>query len=63
MSCPDDATIEPSRMLAIRHAITHAQAGDLVLVAGKGHETWQIVGDLKLPFSDQEHVHLALEAL
>jgi UDP-N-acetylmuramoyl-L-alanyl-D-glutamate--2,6-diaminopimelate ligase len=63
MSKPDAAVVEPSRAQAIRYAINEAQAGDLVLVAGKGHEAWQVVGDLKVPFSDQEHVRSALEGI
>ena len=37
---------------AIDTAITEAQPGDLVLIAGKGHETYQIVGEQRLPFDD-----------
>jgi UDP-N-acetylmuramoyl-L-alanyl-D-glutamate--2,6-diaminopimelate ligase len=60
---PEKAIIEPSRARAIRLAIESAGKGDMVLVAGKGHEAFQVVGDLKLPFSDQEQVRSALEAL
>lgn len=41
---------------AIRTALDMAQAGDVVLVAGKGHEDYQIIGDKVLPFSDAEEV-------
>lgn len=41
-----------NREEAIRHALKTAQEGDIVLVAGKGHETHQIYGDLKFDFSD-----------
>ena len=44
------------REAAIRHAVGMLQAGDVLLVAGKGHETGQIVGDRTLPFSDHEVV-------
>jgi len=40
------------RKAAIAEAIRMAGAGDIVLVAGKGHETGQIVGELVLPFDD-----------
>ena len=40
------------RRTAIGQAIAMAQAGDIVLVAGKGHEQGQIVGDQVLPFDD-----------
>jgi len=59
----DKAIVESSRAHAIQLAINSAGEGDVVLVAGKGHEAFQVVGDLKLPFSDQEQVRSALEAL
>jgi len=45
-----------SRMRAIQHAIWHAQPDDVVLVAGKGHEDYQIVGKEVLEFSDRDTV-------
>jgi UDP-N-acetylmuramoyl-L-alanyl-D-glutamate--2,6-diaminopimelate ligase len=45
---------------AIRAAIEDLQPGDALLIAGKGHETGQIVGDKTLPFSDHEAVAAAL---
>jgi UDP-N-acetylmuramoyl-L-alanyl-D-glutamate--2,6-diaminopimelate ligase len=51
------------RRLAIRTAIAELAAGDVLLVAGKGHETGQIVGNEVLPFSDHEAVKTALEEL
>ncbi len=45
---------------AIRAAVNMLQAGDVLLVAGKGHETGQIIGDRTLPFSDQAVVRTAL---
>ncbi|MBO7300578.1 MAG: UDP-N-acetylmuramoyl-L-alanyl-D-glutamate--2,6-diaminopimelate ligase [Tidjanibacter sp.] len=44
------------RRQAIRAAIRMAEAGDVVLVAGKGHEDYQIIGSEKIHFSDQEEV-------
>jgi UDP-N-acetylmuramoyl-L-alanyl-D-glutamate--2,6-diaminopimelate ligase len=52
----------PDRREAIRQAIAEAEPGWAVLVAGKGHETYQILGDKKLPFSDIEETVKALEA-
>jgi UDP-N-acetylmuramoyl-L-alanyl-D-glutamate--2,6-diaminopimelate ligase len=51
----------PDRRAAIREAIAAARPGWAVLVAGKGHEREQIVGDKKLPFSDLEEIGKALE--
>jgi UDP-N-acetylmuramoyl-L-alanyl-D-glutamate--2,6-diaminopimelate ligase len=48
------------RAEAIRTAIAALQPGDALLIAGKGHETGQIVGDRILPFSDHETVAAAL---
>lgn len=51
----------PDRREAIRQAIDAAGPGWAVLVAGKGHESEQIIGDKKLPFSDIEEIGAALE--
>ena len=48
---------------AIAQAIKETEAGDCVLVAGKGHEDYQIVGDQRLHFSDRECAIQVLEAL
>ena len=48
------------RASAIRFAIDHLEPGDALLIAGKGHETGQIIGDRVLPFSDHEAVAAAL---
>lgn len=41
------------RYQAIRHALLYAKEGDFVVIAGKGHETYQITGDSVLPFDDR----------
>ena len=46
--------IEPDRREAIHAALSQAQPGDIVLIAGKGHEDYQIVGDRTLPFDDRQ---------
>lgn len=50
------------RGLAIDQALKQAGENDLVLVAGKGHETYQQIGHEKRPFSDREHVRKRLQA-
>jgi UDP-N-acetylmuramoyl-L-alanyl-D-glutamate--2,6-diaminopimelate ligase len=47
-------TVEPDRALAIRAALATASGGDLVLIAGKGHEDYQIIGDRRIHFDDIE---------
>jgi len=54
------ATEIGDRNEAIRHAIAALNEGDVVLIAGKGHETGQIIGDRILPFSDHDAVAAAL---
>lgn len=51
------------RGAAIAHAVGLLRAGDVLVVAGKGHETGQIVGKTVLPFSDHDSVRRALEDL
>ncbi len=52
--------VEPDRQEAIRLAVAEASAGDLVLIAGKGHETYQIIGDETIDFDDRRAALLAL---
>jgi UDP-N-acetylmuramoyl-L-alanyl-D-glutamate--2,6-diaminopimelate ligase len=60
---PTAVRVERRRALAIRAAIATAATGDLVLVAGKGHETTQDLGELKVHFSDRAQVQQALGEL
>jgi len=55
-----DVVVEPDRRKAIHLAIEAARPGDVVLIAGKGHETYQILGDRTIDFDDKQ---VALEAL
>ncbi|GIX48727.1 MAG: UDP-N-acetylmuramoyl-L-alanyl-D-glutamate--2,6-diaminopimelate ligase [Candidatus Tectimicrobiota bacterium] len=52
----------PDRREAIAHALAVARPGDAVLIAGKGHEDYQIVGQQRLPFDDREVVRSLLTA-
>lgn len=60
MRSPDAVHVERDRAKAIAQAVGTAGNNDLVLVAGKGHEAWQQIGQSRLPFSDVEQVRLAL---
>jgi UDP-N-acetylmuramoyl-L-alanyl-D-glutamate--2,6-diaminopimelate ligase len=51
------------RQTAIRYAINDLRAGDVLLIAGKGHETGQIIGDRIVPYSDHDAVAAALKDL
>jgi UDP-N-acetylmuramoyl-L-alanyl-D-glutamate--2,6-diaminopimelate ligase len=52
--------VEVDRRVAIQKAITQAQPGDAVLIAGKGHEDYQILGTEKVHFDDREEAEAAL---
>ena len=55
--------IVPDRREAIRWALREASPQDAVLVAGKGHETYQIIGTSRRPFDDREEAMRALREL
>jgi UDP-N-acetylmuramoyl-L-alanyl-D-glutamate--2,6-diaminopimelate ligase len=61
MKTPDGVLVEPDRHRAIHAAVAQASQGDLVLVAGKGHEDYQLVGGKVLHFDDREEVTEALD--
>jgi UDP-N-acetylmuramoyl-L-alanyl-D-glutamate--2,6-diaminopimelate ligase len=54
------ASVVTDRAEAIHHALTEADSGDVVVIAGKGHEDYQIVGTQTRPFSDRAVVLDAL---
>lgn len=60
MSNPDGAYIQRDRAQAIAFATQHAAQHDVVLIAGKGHEEYQIMGARKLPFSDRREARRLL---
>jgi UDP-N-acetylmuramoyl-L-alanyl-D-glutamate--2,6-diaminopimelate ligase/murE/murF fusion protein len=53
--------VEPDRRQAIRLGINASQTGDIVVIAGKGHETYQIIGSRTLAFSDVEEALAVIE--
>ncbi len=55
--------VEPDRARAIRRALESAHQGDIVLLTGKGHETYQILGDRTIPFDDREVAREVLNQL
>ena len=61
-ACPGAGEIA-DRFEAIRTAINLMQSGDVLLIAGKGHETGQIIGDRTIPFSDHEAVDTILKGM
>jgi len=54
LTLPDSATVIHDRKQAILHLLKTAQANDIILLAGKGHEDYQIFGDKKVHYSDRE---------
>jgi len=52
--------VQGDRALAIADAVARADSRDVVLLAGKGHEDYQDIGGVKLPFSDRDHAEQAL---
>ncbi|MCK5813455.1 MAG: UDP-N-acetylmuramoyl-L-alanyl-D-glutamate--2,6-diaminopimelate ligase [Cocleimonas sp.] len=60
---PENIMIEHNRAKAIRQAIHHAQAGDVVLIAGKGHEQVQIFAHKTERFDDRQQASQALQEL
>jgi UDP-N-acetylmuramoyl-L-alanyl-D-glutamate--2,6-diaminopimelate ligase len=58
-----DYVIEADRGVAIRRAFREARSGDTVLIAGKGHENYQIVGAQRLQFDDREVARRALREI
>jgi UDP-N-acetylmuramoyl-L-alanyl-D-glutamate--2,6-diaminopimelate ligase len=53
--------VEIDRKICIKEAIATAKAGDTVLIAGKGHEDYQIIGTEKIHFDDREEAKIALQ--
>lgn len=56
-----DYKVKVDRREAIEYAVNEASAGDVILIAGKGHETYQLVGDKVLDFDDRVVARAAIE--
>ena len=54
--------VELDRSRAIARTIAEAAPGDVVLIAGKGHEPYQIIGSVSRPFDDRDEARRALAA-
>jgi UDP-N-acetylmuramoyl-L-alanyl-D-glutamate--2,6-diaminopimelate ligase len=59
----DNFAVEVDRRAAIRQALAQSTSGDTVLIAGKGHEDYQILGKTKIHFDDREEARAAAETL
>ena len=57
---PESIDIEHDRAAAIRLAVMQASTGDVVLIAGKGHEQAQLINGIEYPFDDREQIRQAL---
>ncbi len=63
LSHRDAVHVQADRAAAIAHALELASAQDVVLIAGKGHESYQDIAGEKLPFSDRAHAEAVLQTL
>ncbi len=59
--CDRCYAVIPDRGAAIEAAIAYAGLCDLIVIAGKGHEHYQILGNRRIPFDDRRHAHAALK--
>jgi UDP-N-acetylmuramoyl-L-alanyl-D-glutamate--2,6-diaminopimelate ligase len=60
---PDKYELEPDRKLAIHKALSVAEKGDCVLVAGKGHESYQVLKDTVIPFNDADVIRSIIKEM
>ena len=62
LKTPQSVRIVVDRAQAIAETVRNAQPNDLVLIAGKGHETYQEIQGVKFPFSDQLQAQQAIRS-
>jgi len=60
---PNAVIVEHNRAAAIRKAVMQAGSGDVVLVAGKGHEQFQLIQGESLVFDDREQLSQAIDEI
>ncbi|WP_241737487.1 UDP-N-acetylmuramoyl-L-alanyl-D-glutamate--2,6-diaminopimelate ligase [Neptunicella marina] len=60
---PDLIEVELDRATAIRNMLSKASEQDLILVAGKGHEDYQIIGNQRLPYNERHYIQQLLEGM
>lgn len=61
LSLGSSVHVQPDRAQAIADAVQQAAAQDVIVIAGKGHETYQDIAGVKHPFSDQEQARLGIK--
>jgi UDP-N-acetylmuramoyl-L-alanyl-D-glutamate--2,6-diaminopimelate ligase len=54
ISIKDNVVVEPNRKAAIEYALKNSESNDIILIAGKGHETYQEINGIKHPFDDRQ---------
>lgn len=61
MHSPQSAIVEHHRLAALEHALRYSSEQDIILLAGKGHEDYQVIGDQTIHYSDRESAMQLLE--
>jgi len=59
--CKGEYVIIPDRGEAIAYAVKNAQKGDIIILAGKGHEEYMKINGVKVPFSEREEIYKAMK--
>ena len=61
MASPENAIVEHDRYNALAHALKHSSGDDIILLAGKGHEDYQVLANETVHYSDRESAQRLLE--